>query len=392
MDRFDRLPLLLDPIPDFRSAGMPAGEDPGLWCLAHPEAAEKLLSVGADAGARVLCAPTLCANRFCLPERDVPELNRNLVALARSAAPAGVPVGGAVGPSGLFVPPLGESDFDDVYDGYREQIRALDEAGADFLLLEGHSSLSDLRAALLAARTTGLPVLALLSADATGRTLTGLSLLPALITLQAMGADAVGLCCPADPELPEEFSRALFHAAVPLAVRLETESGCAPEALAEAAVPFLKSGARILGAGPRCSGPEYTRALSGALQKTGSPGLPEEPECDAAAIEREAFFLGDDILFSEPIACTSLLGDELIDLDDEQVSAALVDVTSVDDARLLGRESGMTRLPVAVHADSPVVLDAALRYFQGRLIVDSDCPLDREELEPLAAKYGALIY
>ena len=391
MDPLERLPLLLDPVPDFRRAGMPAGEGPGLWCLSHPEAAGKLLSGGVDAGAEVLCAPTPCASRFCLPDRDIPVLNRGLVALARSAA-GSVPVGGAVGPSGLFVPPLGESDFDDIYDGYREQIRALDEAGADFLLLEGHSSLSDLRAALLAARTTGLPVLALLSVDATGRTLTGLSLLPALITLQAMGADAVGLCCPADPELPEQFSRALSHAAVPLAVRLEAEPDLKPEALAEAAVPFLKAGARILGAGSRCSGPEYTRALKAALQKAGSPALPEEPECDAAAIEREAFFLGDDILFSEPIACTSLLGDELIDLDDERVSAALVDVTSVDDALLLGRESGMTRLPVAVHADSPVVLDAALRYFQGRLIVDSDCTLERGELEPLAAKYGALIY
>ena len=52
----------------------------------------------------------------------------------------------------------------------------------------------------------------------------------------------------------------------------------------------------------------------------------------------------------------------------------------------------MTRLPIAVHCDSAPVLDAALRYFQGRLIVDSECQIEDEVLEPLAAKYGAILY
>ena len=386
-----RLPLVLDPVPDLRAAGLPAGEDAGPWLSEHPGALKELFSASLGAGAQVLCAPTLGASRFFLPGRKVPALNRRLMELSRDAAPAGVPVGGAAGPSGCFVPPHGEADFDDVYGGYREQIRALDEAGADFLLLEGLGALSDLRAALLAARTTGLPTIALLRVDSTGHTLTGGSLLPALITLQAMGADAVGLCCPADPELPEQFLRALPHAAVPLAVRLDCEPGQAPDAFAEAARPFVEAGARIAGAGAGAE-PEHVRALAELLKKYGPPELPEEPDCDAAAIEDEAFFLGDDLLFSEPIACTSALGDDLIDLDDERVSAALVEVTSVNDAVLLGRESGMTRLPIAVHADSPTVLDAALRYFQGRLLIDSDWPLDRDFLEPLAAKYGAIIY
>lgn len=391
MDFPFRLPLVLDPVPDLRSAGLPAGGNAGPRLSEHPDALKELFSASLGAGAQVLCAPTLCASRFFLPGREAAALNRRLMELSRAAAPAGVPVGGIAGPSGCFVPPHGEADFDDVYDGYREQIRALDESGADFLLLEGHNALSDLRAALLAARTTGLPTIALLRVDSAGHTLTGGSLLPALITLQAMGADAVGLCCPADPELPEEFLRVLPHAAVPLAVRLDCEPGSRPQAYAEAARPFLEAGVRIVGAGDG-AGAEHVRALSELAKKFGPPELPEEPDCDAAAIEGEAFFLGDDISFSEPIVCTSSLGEDLIDLDDEQVSAALVEVASVDDAMLLGRESGMTRLPVAVHADSPTVLDAALRYFQGRLLIDSDCPLDRGTLEPLAAKYGAVIY
>lgn len=386
------LPLLLDRFPDFRSAGLPTGAVPEIWLSEHPEKIEEWIAGAVRSGVQALCAPTLGANRFCLPrETDPNVLNRRLMELTRRNVPLGIPVGASVGPSGLFVPPLGESNFDDIYEGYREQIRALDEAGAGFLLLEGHGSLSDLRAALLAARTTGLPTLALLAVDAAGRTLAGGSFLPALITLQAMGADAVGLCCSADAELAGIFRRALPHAAVPFAFLLDADPSLSPQAYAAAALPFLEAEARIVVPGSGTV-PEQTRALADALKKSGPPKLSEEPDCDAAAIEREAFFLGDDIVFSEPITCTSSLSDDLIDLDDEQVSAALVEVTSVDDAVQLGGESGMTRLPIAVHAESPTVLDAALRYFQGRLIIDSDCQLDREFLEPLAAKYGAIIY
>ncbi|MVB11284.1 Homocysteine S-methyltransferase [Caprobacter fermentans] len=390
MELLDRLPLLLDPIPDFHAAGMPAGAEPELWLTEHPDAARDLLRGFLAAGAQVLRAPTLAANRFCLPDCDISGLNRQLLDLARSAARPGIPVGGAIGPSGLFVPPHGESDFDDIFDGYREQIRALDEGGADFLLLEGFHALSDLRAALLAARTTGLPVIALMSVDSDGNTMTGGSLLPGLITLQSMGADAVGLCCTAEPDLAEQFGRARQHAAVPFAVRLEA-AGLSPRQLAEAAVSFLDAGVGFLGTGTGAE-PEHLKALAEILKDSSPPMLPEEPDCDAAAIEQEAFFLGDDIILSEPIRCTSSLEDDLIDLDDEQVTAALVEITGMDDAVLLGTVGGMTRLPIAVHADTPTVLDAALRYFQGRLIVDSDCQIEREILEPLAAKYGAIIY
>lgn len=391
MDYLDRLPLLLDPIPDFHAAGLPSGAEPELWLAEHPGPAGDLLRGFVSAGAQVLCAPTPGANRFCLPGRDISGLNRRLLQIAKDAAgTTGVPIGGTVGPSGLFVPPHGESDFDDIYDGYREQIRSLDEAGADFLLLDGLHSLSDLRAALLAARTTGLPVLVLISVDSGGRTMTGGGLLPALITLQAMGADAVGLSCAAKPDLAEEFRRMQQHAAVPFAARLKP-NGLSSGELAEAAVPFLEAGVRILGAGAG-AGPEHVKALARIVKKFGPPVLPEEPDCDAAAIEQEAFFLGDDIILSDPIRCTSSLADDLIDLDDEQVTAALVDVTGMDDAALLGEAGSMTRLPIAVHADSPTVLDAALRYFQGRLIIDSNCQIERETLEPLAAKYGAILY
>lgn len=403
------LPLLLDgaTATNLAAAGMPGGVCVEKWILENPEKLTKLQSDFIEAGAQAVYAPTFGANRACLSnyglEAEVADINQKLVALSKSVAkPAGVLVGGNVCPTGLFVPPFGESDFDDIYDIYREQIRALDDAGVDFIAIETQTSLADMRAAVLAARTTNLPVFVTVTVDESGHTLTGGSLLPAVITLQAMGADAIGLNCSFGPEhMLEHVEQVAPHISVPIIAKPSAgvpmwnspeHSGIlSPDEFAARMRGLMEAGARIVGG---CCGStvEHLKALAQVAKEFGPPEIPEEPDCYAAANEREAFFLGDDIVFSEPIACTSSLGEDLIDLDDEQVTAALVEVNSVDDAMLLSENSTMTRLPIAVYCDSLPVLDAALRYFQGRLIVDSACPIETDLIEPLAAKYGAIVY
>lgn len=296
--------------------------------------------------------------------------------------------GAVSGPSGILFDSIDEFDFDALYSYYRQNICDLDESKVDFLLLNRQTSLADLRAALLAARDKDLPVAACLTADRKSRSC---SFLSSLITLQAMGVSAVGLCGVPDATMAESFRRASAHTTVPLAVIADAEHDQSPEEYAEAVRPLLEAGVRLIGCG-HGTAPEHYRALGELAKKYGPPEISEEPDCLAAASDRETFFLGEDIQFSEPLPCSASLVDRLIDLDDEQVTAALVYVESVSDAELLGRCASMSRLPIAVRADSPVVLNAALRYVQGRLIVDSGSSVEREVLEPMAAKYGAIVY
>ncbi len=403
------LPLLLDgaTATNLTAAGMPGGVCVEQWILEHPDTLLALQSDFITAGSQALYAPTFGANRAALSryglQTEVSQLNRRLVALTQSVAkPSGVLVGGNLCPTGLFVPPLGEADFDELYDIYREQIRALDEAGVDFLAIETQTSLADARAAVLAARTTNLPVFVTITVDESGKTLTGGSVLPMLITLQSMGVEAFGLNCSFGPEAMADFIKKIAaHTGIPIIAKPSTgvpmwEAGkgegiLSPARFAEEMRLLMKAGARIVGG---CCGatPEHIKALAEVVPEFAPPEISEEPDSYAAAIEREAFFLGDDIQFSEPIECTSSLGEDLIDLDDEQVNAALVVVNSLDDVSMLCESSAMTKLPIAVHCDQLTVLDAALRYFQGRLIIDSDCQIDTELMEPMAAKYGAIIY
>lgn len=401
-----KLPILLDGATDANefAVGMPGDACAEKWITEHPE---KLLSVQGDyiaAGARAICAPTFGANGMCLSkfglEGEVTALNEKLVALSRQAAnQSGVPVGGCLSPTGLLVPPLGDADFDDIYDLYREQIRALHSAGVDFILIEAQTSLADMRAAVLAARTTNLPVLLTIAVDENGFTATGAGLLPAVLTLQAMGVDAIGLSgsLPPPQMLPliEEIAPHLGIAMIAKpSLHTSVQSGAgllSPSQFTEEMLPLLRAGAGIVSG---CGGmtPKQLKALAAAVKGFAPPEYLQVSDCYAAAIEREAFFLGDNIIFSEPIECTSSLGDDLIDLDDEPVSAALVEINSLDDVQLLCENSMMTRLPIGVRSDQLTVLSAALRYFQGRLIVDSDCQIEIELIEPLAAKYGAIVY
>lgn len=388
MDVPIELPLLLGSADGAPFSG--SGEEvPTRQWLAHPDYLKQAVRALIESGAGAVCAPTFLAAR----RRETDETSRRLMEITLEAAEgSGASVGGTLGPSGLTLSPENEADFDDLYELYRKQVRTLAKSGAVFFVLERQTSLADMRAALLAARTTNLPVLADIAVDAGGCTPTGLSLLPALITLQAMGADAVGLGGPLpDEEREKIFRKAFPHACVPLYYRIGPCGTAAPEACAEALRPILDAGVRLIAGGPE-SGCRQFEAVGKILGSYQAPQLPAEPDSYAASIEQEAFFLGEDLAFSDPIPCTSSLEDDLIDLDDEQVSVALVDVTCLDDAVLLGQCSSMTKLPIAVHTESLTVLDAALRYFQGRMIIDSACLPDRAGAEPIAAKYGAIIY
>lgn len=399
-----QLPLLLGgaSVSNLEALGMRPGCCSESWALEHPGPLVSLQKGFLAAGGQALCAPTGGANRALLSsfglENKVKELNGGLLQLTKKAAGnARIPVGGCIGPSGLFLSPLGEDGFDSIYEVYREQIRALSKAGADFLMIEDQCSLADMRAAVLAARTSNLPVFAALSVDSSGHTLTGCTLLSAVITLQAMGVEAVGLSGSSPEAMKGPLREAYPHACVPLIARPDA-GDLTPEAFGEIVLELTRCGAAIVGGGGSAS-PEHIAAAARQLPSSPIGFLPnpaeipeEDTDCMAAAIEGEVFFLGHDIILSEPFPCSSRLADDMIDLEDEPVNAVLVRVESMNDALLLAVQGKMARLPIAVQCDSAPVLDAVLRYFQGRLLVDSDCELEEDELMPIVSKYGAILY
>ena len=255
--------------------------DPNLILSIHEEYLQ--------AGAEILETNTFGANRFRLARHGlgakVAQINGAGVRLARKAVAnlrdkqAGEAwVAGSVGPLGVRLEPLGKTGLDEARTAFAEQIRALADAGVDFLSIETMPALNEAREALLAAKETAphLPVLVMVTVDDDSNCLDGSSPAQAAALLTEWGADAIGVNCstgPASVLTAIEAMRpatplpmaALPNAGLPRALDGRNIYLCSPEYMASFARKAIAAGTQIVGG---CCGttPNHTRAMRAAMR------------------------------------------------------------------------------------------------------------------------------
>ena len=266
---------------ELQKRGLAPGQPPEAWNLTHPD---EVLAVGrayVEAGSRILLTNTFGANRIRLAEAGLADqvqiLNRRGVELSRQAAGAGVAVFASIGPTGKLLV-AGEVTPEQVRSAFEEQAAALAEAGADGLVVETMTSLEEARLALLAAKSTGLPVVVCMVFDsgrARDRTLMGETPETVARALEAAGADVLGANCGQGIEGFVDLCRR-FRVVTSLPLWMKLNAGLpewvdgrpcyttAPEAFATHALELRAAGADFLGG---CCGtnPEFIRALGRAL-------------------------------------------------------------------------------------------------------------------------------
>ena len=183
--------------------GNSEGGAPELWNVEHVDVVEGVLEGYASSGSRLLTTNTFGGTRARLQmhglEDRVEELNQAAAALARRVADRhpGVYVLGDIGPSGELMEPMGDLTIDSAAEMFGEQIRGLVAGGVDGILIETMSDLTEVEAAVTAARTEapGLPVFATLSFDTNLRTMMGVSPAMAVQAMSDMGVDVIGANC-----------------------------------------------------------------------------------------------------------------------------------------------------------------------------------------------------
>jgi len=273
-----RRPLVLDGATgtQLQKRGMPPGCCSELWLLEHPEAILDLQRRYVQAGSDLIYAPTFSANRETLGRHGcghrVRELNLRLVELSREAAEGKALVCGDISSTGLMLPPMGESSFNELVDIFAEQAAALAEAGVDFFAVETQTSLAESRAIVTAVRAiSDKPILNSFPMGPTGRTLHGGDLRGILVSMEAMGVDAFGVNCTGDlPLLAKQLEGMAPLTALPLIAKPNAgmprvESGqtiydLPAEAMAEAARQYILAGAGLLG-GCCGTGEEHIAAI-----------------------------------------------------------------------------------------------------------------------------------
>lgn len=338
-------------------------------------------------GANMLLAPTESITHKRLDEisrdEDFSQLVRSVTEITAGQARKNTAVGGMVSPSGTVK--YSSGSFESLHFDYLEKITILKDSGADFILLKDAETLGEMRAAVLAAKTADIPIFITMTVDEEGKNKAGADYIAALITLQALGASAFGIHCSDGIEAAAELLEKAFpHAEIPL-ISAEAFTTCSKDTIKS----LVYNGAGIFIDIYENLNREIVSEISSLTSV-----FDENTEKDsfAAAVDCEAFFLSDDLVLSEPIQCSYGLTDAIIDLDDENINSAYIELYSPDDAAILADNANMTRLPITVHTNDPVTLEAALRYFQGLLIIDTQCDIDDETLQQLAKKYGAILY
>ena len=190
---------------NLRKAGMPVGISSEEWVLKNPGVLQELQRAYVEAGSEIVYAPTFAANRISLKnfglEKKVTEINSRLVKISKDAVGNHALVAGDLTTTGQLLEPRGDLSYEMLYQAYQEQIKALADAGADLLVAETMLSVDETVVALDAAQSVcDLPVMCTLSLEADGTAMYGGNAVEAVVTLQEMGAAAVGLNCSVGPD------------------------------------------------------------------------------------------------------------------------------------------------------------------------------------------------
>lgn len=430
---FDEKILILDGATgtNLMDVGMPLGVCPEQYILEHKDVMLKLQKAYLDAGTDILYAPTFTCNRIKLKEYGLEDnlyqMNTDLVKLSKQAVAEckhGF-VAGDITMTGEMLYPMGKLQFEELVDIYKEQIQALCDAGCDLLVVETMMSLAETRAAIIAANETcSLPVMASLTFNEDGRTLYGTDPVTAVNVLQNLGADAVGVNCSTGPdkmvELVQKMKEVAFvpvfakpNAGMPELVDGKSVYLMTPEVFAEDMKLLVEAGAGMIGG---CCGttPAHIKAMADMAKHMTVPAISEEKfrllssERMTRKIELDGPFLvvGERINPTGKKKLQAELREGILDtvmtMAEEQTEkgAAILDINvgmnGINErdmmVRVVYEVSQAVNLPLCIDSSSPEVIEAALRIYPGRALVNS-VSLEKVKMEkvlPLVKKYGAM--
>lgn len=410
--------------------GMPAGVCPEKWIMENPDVLINLQKEYVEAGSNILYAPTFTANRIKLREYGledrIKEINEKLVGFSKAAASGRALVAGDITMTGRSLAPMGDMDFEELIRIYKEQITLLDQAGVDLLVIETMMSLQETRAALIAAKEVcELPVMATLTFESDGRTLYGTDAVTAAVTLEKLGASAVGANCSTGPDkmrnLIGQMAQAVSipviakpNAGMPALNGLgETVYDMDADTFAEEMTELVEAGACILGG---CCGtsPEYIKALVNATAgrkaetkfRKGIRYLTSERSTAAFDLSSPFMVVGERINPTGKKKLQAQLKEGKLDMvlsfaeEQEACGASLLDInmgmSGIDEKEMmlkaLDEVTVASNLPLAIDSSHVEVIEAALRRYPGRALINSISGEEEklQKLLPIAQKYGAM--
>lgn len=427
-------PLYLDGATgsNLQKAGMPSGICPEMWILKHPDILIDLQKQFLEAGTQILYAPTFSGNRLKLKEYGldeyIVEMNTQLVGLSRQAiATSGKQayIAGNLTMTGESLAPMGSLELETLIDIYKEQAQILLDAGVDLFVVETMMSLAETRAALIAIKEIcDLPVITSMTFNEDGRTLYGTDPKTAVVVLQSLGADVIGVNCSTGPEEMTEIVRLMRHyanvpilakpnAGLPKLIDGETVYDMTSDEFASFGPALIEAGASVLGG---CCGttPEHIAKLVAATKDmTPQPVnttiyrvLASERKTQEIDINGRFLVIGERINPTGKKKLQASLREGDLDLvtemaeQQEAMGADILDINmgmnGINEKEMMLKAidtvTMTTSLPLCIDSSHVDIIETALRHYPGRALINS-ISLETEKFEkllPIARKYGAM--
>ena len=406
--------------------GLKLGENPEVFNIYNEDIIYEVHKRYIEAGANFITTNTFGANRKKLRNTDfkVEEIITKALEIAKRAREGNeVKIALDIGPIGELLEPMGTLSFDEAYDIFKEQVIVGVKNGADIILIETMSDLYEAKAAILAAKeNSNLPVFCTMSFEKNERTFTGCIPESMAMTLEGLGVDALGVNCSLGPREMESIIKRIVkstnkdvivqaNAGMPSIDGDRTSYEVDKYEFGEYGEKFVSLGVNYIGG---CCGttPEYIEELSKRLKKKESikrdkVSLTGVCTPSLTISGRGVSVIGERInptgkkRFKEALKNNDI--DYIVKQGIEQVEAGAnildvnVGIPDIDEESMMVKIvkdlQSVLDVPLQIDSSNPEVIEKALRYYNGKCILNS-VNGDEETLDrilPIVRKYGAMV-
>lgn len=410
---------------ELQKNGLKKGELPENLNTHSPQIVARVHKSYLDAGCNIISTNTFGANS--LKFDNVNKIITKAVEIAKNTikeSNKNAFVALDLGPLGKLLKPYGDLEFQTAYDLYKEQVIAGKNAGADLILIETMGDLYEIKTAVLAAKeNTDLPVLVSMIFDEKGILLTGADIKTAVITLEGLGVDGIGMNCGLGPdqmlellkEMKKYSSTPIFvqpNAGLPVSINGVTTYNVTPDEFAQKQLEILKNGACALGG---CCGttPDHIKAMIDLCRNEKIEKISKKQITAVTSYSKTVIFENKPIIIGERINPTGkkMLKEALrnndmdylyregvtqadagADILDVNVGLPEIDEPVMMQNAVLGLQS-ILNTPLQIDTSDPVAMEKALRIYNGKPMVNSVNGKEKviEEVFPLVKKYGGVI-
>lgn len=414
-----------------KSGRLKPGMAPELLNVEQPDLIIDIHSQYINAGANIIETNTFGANRIKLNEfglaSRVKEINQFAARNAKNAAKDRAFVAGNIGPTGKFLKPVGDLDFDEAVEIFKEQAEALLNGGVDLFSIETMMDIKEIKSAIIAIRELcDLPIMAMMTFNDDYRTTLGTPPEVAAIVLEALGVDVIGANCSLGPEgiynVIKRMSRVTnlpliseANAGMPILRHGMTVFPASPEQMTEHMEQSLALGVRVYGG---CCGttPDHIRHIAEMGFKLRNSLSYETRDNNTFRLTsrteyKELLLFKNTLLIGERINPTGkrVYSDELKDgktkyireqaILQQKAGADLLDINvgtpGIDEPSMMAKAifavNSVSTLPVSIDSSNIKAIEAGLKAVDGKPLVNSVTGEEKRLIPTLKLikKYGA---